>query len=90
MEEVIKSNNTNTSEVSKVTSSSEVNTTLNLIQRAQEVADKLKLENDRAEAILSRQILSGHSFAGSVNTAPLTQEEKTKREVDEFIKRFGK
>lgn len=68
----------------------EVVDSLKLIERAENVVKALQAENLRAEAILSRKILSGSSEAGSVQAQPVSEADKIKADVDVFLKTYSK
>lgn len=61
-----------------------------MIEKAEAIAARLKAENDRAEAILSRRLLAGNAEAGSMATKPITPEEKNAQEVNAFVNKFRK
>lgn len=62
------------------------------IKRAEDAVKNLKAENDRADAIRARQVLSGSAEAGQEIQKPKveTKEEQIQREAKEIMATIGR
>ena len=60
-----------------------------LLEQANEAADRLRAENDRAEALLAKATLGGQTFAGTTTPVPIDPIQAEKDKINEMLKTTG-